>query len=158
MIIMINSNGTRKCCSKTQNFFSFLFFYFFFFYFNFHGWSMKESFYLSSSDDRSVRGSDLRLDDCRQKCRLVYRTSVQWRRPVGKLSRPFARHLWHIPRRRFLIGRSYHEIQSIRLPFTYWAVLSLPLLRVFCRLLPSFFPSFLFIFYFLSFTYFRIDS
>jgi len=37
--------------------------------------------YLSISGDRSVRGLDLRLDCCRQKCGLVYRWwCTRWRR------------------------------------------------------------------------------
>lgn len=37
--------------------------------------------YLSISDDRSIRGLDLRLDGCRQKCGLVYRWCyTRWRR------------------------------------------------------------------------------
>ena len=70
--------------------------FFFFFFF----------FYLSISDDRSVRGLDLRLGGCRQKCRLVYRASVRWRRPVGEFPWHATRHLWHNPRQRDTIGRS----------------------------------------------------
>lgn len=63
-------------------------------------------FYLSISDDRSVRGLDLRLGGCRQKCRLVYRASVRWRRPVGEFPWLATRHLWLNPRQRYAIGRS----------------------------------------------------
>ena len=87
-------------------------------------------FYLSISDDRSVRGLDLRLGGCRQKCRLVYRASVRWRRPVGEFPWHATRHLWHNPRQRDTIGRSASKLLPRRL-------LLRPTIKTFLHLFPS---------------------
>lgn len=79
----------------------------------------SEPFYLSISDDRSVRGLDLRLGGCRQKCGLVYRASVRWRRPAGEFPRLDTRHLWHNPRQRIAIGRPDATEEPSSFPDSY---------------------------------------